>query len=94
MDVFSRKIIYLVCCDSNKSSTVLQLFIEGRIFHGLSSVSEVIREGKMWRLLDTARDLERGSFIAAISIHNQKIERQWVNVYLIVTQIYLSLLIS
>ena len=92
-----------IFCDDNKSSTVLQLFTEGAIFHGLPSHVRGDQGGenkgvswyKYGGFLISSQGLGRGSFIAKSITNNKNIlERLWVDVYLAVTQIYQSLFIS
>ena len=91
MDGFLRLIVYLHCSNNNRKETVTHLFRSAterydwpsrvRSDHGGENVG-------VWQLMEEGHGPNRGSFLAGTSVHNQRIERLWRDVFCSVCHIF------
>lgn len=93
IDGFSRRIMFIKCSDNNRAETVFQSFEQAVFLYGLPLRvrSDKGRENcdVAWYMLNhPQRGPEMASFITGRSVHNQRIERLWRDVYTVCTYIY------
>eukprot|EP00794_Sanderia_malayensis_P011470 gene11470-12666_t len=94
IDGFSRLITYLWCSNNNTSDTVLGLFEEAvqkfrcplriRTDHGTENV-------RMAEWMLRRHGVDKNPVITGSSVHNQRIERLWVDLSSVVTAHYINL---
>ena len=83
IDGYSRKIIYIHCSTNNRAATVMNLFQQAVNEHGLPSRvrSDMgIENVDVARFMLHNRGLNRRTMLVGSSVHNQRIERLWLDV--------------
>ena len=94
IDDYSRLITYMHCSTNNRARTVFALFLSATARYGIPSRVRSDRGGEnvdVARYMIEVRGLYRGSHIAALSVHNQRIERLWREVFVRGLQLYYSI---
>ena len=94
IDGYSHLIVFVHCSDNNQSSTVYEYFLEAIRKYGLPSRvrTDQGRENIMVaRHMLKSRGMNRGSIITGSSVHNQRIERLWKDMFQSVIATYYRL---
>ncbi|XP_076125540.1 uncharacterized protein LOC143105433 [Alosa pseudoharengus] len=84
IDGFSRLIVYLTAANNNRAQTVVESFLTAVYHYGIPSRVRSDKGGEnilVARFMVTNNGLNRNSHIAGRSVHNQRVERLWRDVF-------------
>ncbi|XP_049334255.1 uncharacterized protein LOC125801506 isoform X1 [Astyanax mexicanus] len=94
IDGFSRLVVYLQASANNRADTVYKHFWQATQKYGIPSRERSDKGGEnrdVASFMISTRGMNRSSHIAGRSVHNQRIERLWRDVYLCVTDLFHTL---
>ena len=94
IDGFSRTITYLKCADNNRSLTALSLFQGGVARYGLPKSVRSDHGGEnvaIWRYMIASHNQDYSCVITGSSVHNERVERLWCDVYRCVARVFSDL---
>ena len=84
IDGYSRLVVFLKAATNNRSETALSAFLQGVAAYGLPSRVRTDRGGEnvlIGQYMIQHRGTDRGSVIMGRSVHNQRIERLWRDLF-------------
>ena len=84
VDGYSRVVLYLRAATNNRSDTALEAFMHGIHEYGLPSRVRTDKGGKNTGIAEymlSHRGTGRGSIITGRSVHNQRVERLWRDLF-------------
>ena len=91
IDGYSRLIVFLDASDNNRKSTVADNFLRATQVYGVPSRIRVDHGGEnttICEIMESVRGGNRGSAIRGMSVHNQRIERSWLDLWNGVSNLY------
>ncbi|XP_032360272.1 uncharacterized protein zgc:174680 [Etheostoma spectabile] len=97
IDGYSRKIMYLGASNNNKASTALGFFMSSVEKFGFPlrvRGDQGVENVGIAHCMFTVRGCGRASYISGKSVHNQRVERLWRDVWMAITCVYYELLHS
>ncbi|XP_019214343.1 uncharacterized protein LOC100707221 [Oreochromis niloticus] len=97
VDGYSRKVLYLDAATNNRAKTAFSFFLRSAQLHGLPSrvrADQGVENLDIAHFMFATRGTGRASFISGKSVHNQRVERLWRDVWIAVTSKYHDVLHS
>ena len=96
IDGYSRMVVFIHCSTNNRAETVLNLFESAVHAYGLPSRVRTNKGGENVRIAEfmlnhPLRGPGRGSHLTGRSVHNQRIERFWRDLFTACTCLFYNL---